>query len=172
MKVSLYIASSVDGYIAGPNDDLSFLNPMQVEGEDYGYYDFINSIDTVITGRKTYNWVKAQGIDVPHPEKRHFVLSSQQLEFAGNIELWQDSISSLLQKLENEGAQHVFLEGGAQLIQSFLELNAIDELIWFMVPILLGDGQALFLKQDKQRQLKLIHAHSYKNGMQKLHYRF
>ena len=70
MKVSLYIASSVDGYIAGPNDDLSFLNPMQVEGEDYGYYDFINSIDTVITGRKTYEWVKTQGIEIPHPEKR------------------------------------------------------------------------------------------------------
>mgnify|MGYP001370950427 CR=1 FL=1 len=172
MKVSLYIASSVDGYIAGPNDDLSFLNPMQVEGEDYGYYDFINSIDTVITGRKTYEWVKTQGIEIPHPEKRHIVLSSKQIALPGNIEVWNQSISRLLQELENEGAQHVFLEGGAQLIQSFIELNAIDELIWFMVPILLGDGQPLFLKQEKQHKLHLVNAHSYSNGMQKLHYRF
>ncbi|QNR24059.1 dihydrofolate reductase family protein [Croceimicrobium hydrocarbonivorans] len=172
MKISLYIASSADGYIAGPNDDLSFLNPMQVEGQDYGYSKFINSVDTVITGRKTYEWVRAQGIEVPHPEKRHVVLSSKQMVLPGNIEVWNQSISALLQELENEGAQHAFLEGGAQIIQGFLELNAIDELIWFKVPIILGEGQPLFLKQEKQHMLKLINAHSYSNGMQKLHYRF
>ena len=56
-KVIAYIATSLDGYIAGPGDDLSFLDPVQVEGEDYGYAEFTASVDTVIMGRRTYDWV-------------------------------------------------------------------------------------------------------------------
>src|SRR5690606_22233262 len=56
-KLSLFIASSLDGYIAGPNDDLSFLQSVEQEGEDYGYAEFTSTIDTIILGRKTYDWV-------------------------------------------------------------------------------------------------------------------
>lgn len=59
-KVILYIATSLDGYIAKPNNDLSFLSIVQKEGEDYGYSKFINSVDTVILGRRTYDWVMSQ----------------------------------------------------------------------------------------------------------------
>ena len=56
-KVILYIACSLDGYIAQPNDDLSFLSIVEKEGEDYGYADFIKKVDTVVLGRKTYDWI-------------------------------------------------------------------------------------------------------------------
>ncbi|MEI7504924.1 MAG: dihydrofolate reductase, partial [Paludibacter sp.] len=68
-KVILYIAMSLDGYIAKPNDDLSFLSMVQQEGEDYGYTDFVNTVDTVIMGRKTYDWVMTQVPEFPHNDK-------------------------------------------------------------------------------------------------------
>ncbi len=60
-KVIVYIAMSLDGYIAGEGDDLSFLSIVQQDGEDYGYHAFVDTIDTVIIGRKTYDWVCKQG---------------------------------------------------------------------------------------------------------------
>ena len=65
-KTIVYIAMSVDGYIAGPNDDLSFLNAVQVAGEDYGYHQFMSGVETVILGRKTYDWVMTQVDEFPH----------------------------------------------------------------------------------------------------------
>lgn len=74
-KVILYIATSLDGYIAKPNDDLSFLSVVQRDGEDYGYVDFIKSVDTVILGRKTYDWVMTQVPEFPHADKNSYVIT-------------------------------------------------------------------------------------------------
>ena len=78
-KVILYIAASLDGYIAKSNDDLSFLNAVQREGEDYGYQEFMRSVDTVILGRKTYDWVMTQVEIFPHAELQTFVITSNKL---------------------------------------------------------------------------------------------
>ena len=74
-KVILYISTSLDGYIAKPNDDLSFLSLVQQDGEDYGYSDFVNSVDTVIIGRKTYDWVMTQVTEFPHADKNSFIIT-------------------------------------------------------------------------------------------------
>ncbi len=77
-KTTLYIAMSLDGFISGENDNLDFLNPYHVEGEDYGYRAFVDSIQTVIVGRKTYEVI--QGMGVPyHSEKQVFVISKESL---------------------------------------------------------------------------------------------
>lgn len=68
-KVILYIACSLDGYIAGSNDNLSFLDKVQREGEDYGYTEFESSFDTVLIGRKTYDWVVDKIGELPHKNK-------------------------------------------------------------------------------------------------------
>lgn len=68
-KVVLYIAMSVDGYIAKPDDNLDFLSIVEKEGEDYGYFEFVKSTDAVIVGRKTYEKVLTMGFDHPHPTK-------------------------------------------------------------------------------------------------------
>lgn len=74
-KLILYIASSLDGFIAKPNDDLSFLSIVHKEGEDYGYADFISTVDTVILGRKTYDWVLNHAA-FPHADKNAYVITS------------------------------------------------------------------------------------------------
>jgi len=77
-KLILYIACSLDGYIAKPNDDLGFLNRVQKEGEDYGYNDFVSTVDTVIVGRKTYDWVTGQGFEFPHSDKETYIITRQE----------------------------------------------------------------------------------------------
>jgi dihydrofolate reductase len=73
-KLLIYIATSLDGYIAATGDDLSFLSVVQKEGEDYGYHDFIKTVDTVILGRRTYDWVTSQ-VDFPHADKETYVIT-------------------------------------------------------------------------------------------------
>ena len=74
-KLILYISCSLDGYIAKPNDDLSFLQSVQMSGEDYGYYDFVKTVDTVIVGRRTYDWVVGQGYAFPHADKESYIIT-------------------------------------------------------------------------------------------------
>src|SRR6478735_531975 len=84
-KVILYIASSLDGYIAKPNNDLSFLSIVEKEGEDYGYTEFVNSVDTVILGRKTYDWVMTQVSEFPHADKETYVITRTERPSIGKI---------------------------------------------------------------------------------------
>ena len=74
-KLILYIACSVDGYIAKPGDDLSFLKRVEQEGEDYGYFDFVKSTDVVIVGRNTYQWILDQGMEYPHKDKTCYIVT-------------------------------------------------------------------------------------------------
>ncbi|MFT7346126.1 MAG: dihydrofolate reductase, partial [Cryomorphaceae bacterium] len=84
-KLILYISCSLDGFIAKPGDDLSFLDKVQVEGEDYGYHDFISSVDAVIVGRKTYDWVIGQGYEYPHKDKESYIITREEKAKDGNI---------------------------------------------------------------------------------------
>ena len=87
-KVILYIAASLDGYIAKPNDDLSFLNRVQKEGEDYGYYAFASSVDAVIMGRRTYDWVMKQVEEFPHHDKESFIITKTARPKKGNVNFY------------------------------------------------------------------------------------
>lgn len=77
-KVILYKAMSLDGYIAKPNDDLSFLSIVEKEGEDYGYSNFISNVDTIIMGRKTYHWVMKNVDEFPHKNKNAFIITHKE----------------------------------------------------------------------------------------------
>ena len=83
-KLVLYIAMSVDGYIAGPGGDMGFLKAVEKEGEDYGYGEFISGIDTVLIGRKTYEWVVNEVGQYPMGDREVFVISRQIVGNAGN----------------------------------------------------------------------------------------
>ena len=76
-KLTVYIAMSLDGFIAKPGDDLSFLTRVEKEGEDYGYSSFYARIDTVIMGRKTYDWVYSMTNEAPHSDKKLYVFTRQ-----------------------------------------------------------------------------------------------
>ncbi len=169
-KVILYIACSIDGYIAKPNDDLSFLSIVQQEGEDYGYNDFIKTIDTVILGRKTYDWVMTQVDEFPHADKKSFIISRSAKPDKGNAQYYSGNLKALISNLKAEAGKNIFIDGGAEIVNELLNENLIDEIILSIIPILLGEGTKLFKENRPELLLKLISSKSFEKGLVQLHY--
>jgi dihydrofolate reductase len=99
-KVIVYIAMSLDGYIAKPNDDLSFLSIVQEPGEDYGYAKFIDTVDVVILGRKTYDWVMGQVTIFPHATKETYVITRFPKPSIGKTTFYSGSLEVLVTRLK------------------------------------------------------------------------
>lgn len=168
-KLILYIAMSLDGYIAKPNDDLSFLSIVEKEGEDYGYADFVSSIDTVIMGRKTYDWVTKQ-VDFPHSDKKAFIISRTARPSLGKTVFYTGDLSDLVRKLKVEEGKNIFCDGGAEIVNELLSKDLIDELIISVIPIMVGDGIKLFKDGRPEQKLKLIKVKTYDTGLIQMHY--
>lgn len=164
-KVILYIAASLDGYIAKPNDDMSFLSIVQQEGEDYGYIDFINSIDTVILGRKTYDWVMTQVPEFPHSDKESYVITRTARPAIGKTNFYTGNIKELLMELKGSQGKNIFIDGGAEIVNELLKDNLIDEFIISTIPILLGDGVRLFKDGRPEKLLKLVSIKQFEKGL-------
>ncbi len=169
-KVILYIATSLDGFIAKPNNDLSFLNRVAKEGEDYGYTQFTESIDTVIMGRKTYDWVMTQVDTFPHNDKNTFIITRTTKPNIGNIQFYTQSLKDLVLKLKSENGKHIFIDGGAEIVNQLLKDNLIDEFIISIIPILVGSGTRLFNNNNPEISLKLIDSKHFEKGLVQLHY--
>jgi len=169
-KVILYIAMSLDGYIAKQDDDMSFLDLVRQEGEDYGYYDFIKTIDTVIMGRKTYNWVMTQVNEFPHSDINSYIITRSPRPKKGNIEFYSGSLKELIIKLKNVQGKNIFVDGGAEIVNIMLKENLIDELCVSIIPILLGDGKRLFRDGIPEKQLILQSTKIFEKGLVQLHY--
>lgn len=170
-KIILYIATSLDGYIAKPNDDLSFLSVVDKEGEDYGYFDFIKSVDTVIEGRKTYDWIMKQVPEYPHADKKSYIITRTAKEAIGNTTFYTGNLKDLITELKNKEGKDVFIDGGAQLVNSLLKDNLIDEFIISIIPILVGNGIKLFEDGRPEQKLTLINTKSYETGLVQMHYK-
>jgi dihydrofolate reductase len=170
-KLILYIAMSLDGYIAQPNDDLSFLSIVQKEGEDYGYGAFIKTVDTVIIGRKTYDWVMKQVPEFPHADKHTYVITRSPKPATGNTSFYSGNLKELITKLKSEKGSNIFCDGGAEIVNALLKENLIDELILSVIPILLGSGTRLFQNQYPEQLLELVSAKSFDSGLAQLHYK-
>jgi dihydrofolate reductase len=170
-KLFVFIAMSLDGYIAAPNDDLSFLSIVSQEGEDYGYLNFMKDIDTVIVGRKTYDWVMKQVPEFPHADKKTFVITRTEKEPSGNIQFYSGSLKELLQHLKAEPGKHIFCDGGADVINALLQDNLVDEWILSIIPVLLGKGVRLFGDGRPWQELQLMSSRSFEKGLVQLHYR-
>ncbi|WP_421896052.1 dihydrofolate reductase family protein [Marinoscillum sp.] len=169
-KLILYIASSLDGYIAKPNDDLSFLNLVQKEGEDYGYNDFVDTVDTVIIGRKTYEWVINQGYDFPHADKESYIITRQERPKEGNLTFYTGSLKQLVTDLKKKAGKNIFCDGGSEIVHLLLKEKLIDELILSVIPILVGDGTPLFKTGRPEQLLELKESKSFESGLVQLHY--
>lgn len=169
-KIILYIAASVDGYIAAPNDNLDFLGAVQQEGEDYGYNDFVDSVDTVILGRKTYDWVMKQVPEFPHADKESYVITRTPRPDAGKTKFYTGDLFALVSELKNREGKNIFIDGGAQLANTLLRLNLIDELIISYIPVLLGNGIRLFDDGRPEQVLKFISARSFEKGLVQVKY--
>jgi dihydrofolate reductase len=171
LKVSVYIATSLDGLIARPNGDIDWLAGGE-EAEDYGYADFISSVDHIVMGRNTYEKVLTFG-GWPY-EKKVFVLTSRDLaipgELAGKVEALNLLPADLLRRLTVHDAEHIYLDGGVT-IQRFLREGLVDEMTITTIPVLIGAGLPLFGTLDRDVKLELIASRSFKSGFVQNKYR-
>jgi dihydrofolate reductase len=168
----VYIATSIDGYIAKPDGDISWLqdnhNP---NNDDYGYAEFIKHIDALVMGRKTYEKVRTFG-EWPYT-KKVIVLSGKltevPLELTGKVEFFSGENKEVLEHCHKSGFKNLYIDGG-KVIQSFLEHDKIDELIITRLPIILGDGVPLFSINSTSLKFKHKSTTVYDDALVKSHY--
>jgi dihydrofolate reductase len=170
MTVSVFIGTSVDGFIARPNGDLDFLPPGG--GEPHGYDEFIASVDALVIGRNTFETVLAFPA-WPYGDKRVVVLSSRSLDLSavhgGVIEQMTGPPAEIVSKLAASGAHHLYVDGGIT-IQRFLREGLIQRLIITRVPVLIGDGIPLFGMVPRDIRLRHIATQYYPSGLVKTEY--
>jgi len=169
-KLILYIAMSLDGYIAKPDGDISFLSLVEKEGEDYGYSKFIETIDTVILGRKTYDTILSMGIDFPYGDRKVYVLTLTPKPDSGNIQFYSGRLPDLISSLKDQEGKHIYCDGGAETVHHLLQDDLIDEMTISIIPVLLGDGIRLFKGGLQEQKLQLINAQSFEKGLVQLRY--
>jgi len=149
MKNYVYIAASLDGYIADIEEKLDWLpNPSEDINLEINYPEFINSIDAIVMGKNTFNIVCSFGGDWPYP-KPVFVVSNSLKEvpqkYKGKIQLLNGSVENILNEVHSLGYENLYIDGGVN-IQNFLKEDLIDEIIITTIPVLLGEGSPLFSK--------------------------
>lgn len=172
-KLCLFIASSLDGYIAKPNDDLGFLKLVEKEGEDYAYKSFTDTIDTIILGRKTYDWVIGQ-IGPEHydnGERDVYVITRTQRPAIGKTQFYTGDLAELVRQLQSRNGKNIYCDGGAEIINELLKKDLIDEMIISFVPILLGEGTRLFTDGRPEQILELVQVKTFDTGLTQLHYK-
>ena len=172
-KISLFIAISLDGYIAKPNNDLSFLKIVEKEGEDYGYAKFTSAIDTLIVGRKTYDYVLKEigSSHYDNGERDIYVITRTPKPNKGRVTFYTGDIAELVKKLKSENGKDIYCDGGAEVINELLKLDLIDEYIISIIPILIGNGTRLFKDGRPEQLLELISSKSFDTGLMQLHYK-
>lgn len=149
VKVSVYIATSLDGFIARVDGNLDWLdaaNTKVSEGEDCGFFVFMNSVDTLLMGRKSYEKVLSFG-EWPYGDTPVVILSRNQISFPDHLPRTvshsSEQPAELLKRLTGEGVQHVYVDGG-KTIQGFLSEGFVDEITVTVIPVILGEGIPLF----------------------------
>jgi dihydrofolate reductase len=165
MTVSVFIGTSVDGFIARPNGDLDFLP--EGGGEPHGYNEFIASVDAIVIGRNTFEKVLTFGA-WPYGDKRVVVLSSRPVDLSptseGVVEQMAGPPVEIVSQLAASGARHLYVDGGIT-IQRFLRAGLIQRLVITRVPVLIGDGIPLFGTLPRDVRLRHIVTRHYPSGL-------
>jgi dihydrofolate reductase len=172
-KISLFIAMSLDGYIAKPNDDLSFLKLVEKEGEDYGYAEFTDTIDTLIIGRRTYDYVLKE-IGPAHYDNGQrdvYVITRNERPQTGRTTFYTGTLIKLVERLKSEKGKNIYCDGGAEVINQLLKDDLIDDFTISVVPVLLGNGTRLFKDGRPEQTLEFITAKTFETGLTQLHYK-
>jgi dihydrofolate reductase len=164
MTVSVFVGTSLDGFIARPNGDLDFLPAGG--GEPHGYNEFFASVDALVIGRKTFESVLT--FDTwPYGEKPVFVLSTRTLAPAPRgavVEHLSGSPAEIVSQLAARGIKHIYVDGGIT-IQRFLRAGLVQRLIITRVPVLIGEGIPIFGSLLRDIQLKHVATRYYASGL-------
>jgi dihydrofolate reductase len=154
-KIVLYIASSLDGFIATKAHDLEWL--FAAEGEnDNGYSKFYDTIDTILLGRITYDWIiEHEKNKFPYTDKDCYVFSSEKRKNNEYVTFVQNNIINFINDLKNKSGKDIWIVGGSVLIHTLLKEKMIDELIIVIAPVLIGNGIPLFKEDYYKINLRL-----------------
>ena len=172
-KISLFIAMSLDGYIAKPNDDLTFLKLVEKAGEDYGYGEFTETIDTLIIGRRTYDYV-LKNVGSSHYDNGQrdvYVITRTERPQVGRTTFYTGNLTELVKRLKSEKGKNIYCDGGAEVINELLKHDLIDEFIISVIPVLLGNGTRLFKDGRPEQILEFIETKTFETGLTQLHYK-
>lgn len=170
-KVKLYIAQTLDGFIADENGDISFLNDYGQNGEDYGYTAFMKTIDTVIMGRKTYEQVLTFEGEYPYKNQKTYVLSSTYVKSDDvNLVYCQNIVAMMHDILEHDG-KDIFLIGGAEVIKHMMNGHYIDEIILSIIPKTIGKGIPLFIEHGYIHTFELSETKTFNDGIVQIVYK-
>ena len=173
MHTVFYAAISLDGYIAGPNGDMSWAEKYLATGEDYGYVGLVQSCSAALMGRKTFEFEAevAPEMDRVLPT---YVYTSQPMRFDGvnvhRVKFVNGPLAGIIEQIEAEHPGKLFVSGGAQLVEGLLAANLLRELILFVCPEVLGAGTRMWGSAGSDRQLELLESKTYGSGLVELRY--
>lgn len=164
-SVILFIATSLDSYIARKNGEVDWL----FTDQDYGYTDFFESIETLLLGRRTYEQLLTFG-EYPYGEKEAYVFSRSPRDRDAHVSFVAQPPSQFVQELKAQSGGDIWLVGGAELVHELLAASLIDRLILAIHPVILGEGLPLFLEPLPETQLTLTQQQVFETGLVQLTY--
>ncbi len=174
MYATVYVATSLDGYIADANGGLAWLSALpNPDGSDYGFAAFLAQIDAIVMGRRTFEAVVGFGGEWPYP-KPVFVLSRTlsgvPTELEGKVEILSGSPAEVMAALGARGYERLYIDGG-RTVQQFLAADRVDEMVITRVPVLLGGGVPLFGALDTPLWFEHAGTEDLGNGLTTSRYR-
>jgi len=170
-NITLYIATSLDGFIASKNGSVDWLSPYENGQEDYGYKDFLKKVGIVIMGNTTYKQVLTFG-EFPYKGKDCYVFTRDKEKCKDeNVTLVSKNAKDFISQLNLNDNKNIWLVGGASIIDEFLKFDLIDEFIITIIPILLGEGIPLFKGRSSEKNLELIDVKTFDTGLVQLYYK-
>ena len=170
-NVIVNIATSADGYIARPDGELEWLTSRPKPKGFYGMGAFMNSIDTKLIGRKTYEVSVRMGARFDSNTRTIVFSHAPPADALLGVEFVSDAIAPFVSRLREDPGKDIWLMGGGELIASFLDAHAIDEIIVSVVPVLIGDGIPLVARRHRHVPLDLHSVERFDDGVVQLRYR-
>ena len=128
---------SLDGIIAKQDGDIGFLSQVKREGEDYGYSTFMESVDTIIVGRKTYDKILSLGIEWPYGSRNVYVLTRSTRPDSSNLHFYSGNLPDLISNLRSQEGKHIYCDGGAETVHQLLMEDLLDEISISIIPVML-----------------------------------
>lgn len=173
-KTKLFIATTLDGFIAREDGSLDWLyeipNPNEI---DHGYTDFYSTIDVVVIGRKTYEEILGFGVEWPYSTSKTYIISSKE-DFKAqteNTEVIHQINHESIVKIKESSKKNIWIVGGGEIITAFLNHESIDEMILCLTQILLGKGIKLFPNNPKETKFELVKSEPFETGIINLTYK-